>query len=223
MPTERGYGSLFARAREDLLAIETVADSPVEPLPIPVELREIEPIDTSTAVERTIDLTIGFGADKRVEMGMNGVPHWRAEPIEVTLGDTEVWNIVNDTDFAHPFHMHGYFFQVQDDARVPEWKDTVDVPAHSQRRIAIRFDERPGAWMYHCHILDHAERGMMGHLNVVGPGERPEPPAGGPTALTTPTPLTPLTNRPANARRAENPTAGSRLADAEPSAGDARR
>jgi FtsP/CotA-like multicopper oxidase with cupredoxin domain len=179
VPTERGYGSLFARAREDLLAIETVADSPVEPLPIPVKLREIEPIDTSTAVERTIDLTIGFGADKRVEMGMNGVPHWRAEPIEVRLGDTEVWNIVNDTDFAHPFHMHGYFFQVQDDARVPEWKDTVDVPAHSQRRIAIRFDERPGAWMYHCHILDHAERGMMGHLNVVEPGERPEPPVGG--------------------------------------------
>ena len=32
-----------------------------------------------------------------------------------------------------------------------------------------RFDERPGAWMYHCHILDHAEAGMMGHLVVRDP------------------------------------------------------
>jgi FtsP/CotA-like multicopper oxidase with cupredoxin domain len=43
-------------------------------------------------------------------------------------------------------------------------------------RIAIDFDERPGLWMYHCHILDHAEVGMMGHLQVLptgapGPGD----------------------------------------------------
>jgi FtsP/CotA-like multicopper oxidase with cupredoxin domain len=73
---------------------------------------------------------------------------------------------VNDTSFAHPFHLHGYFFQVLDDTRTPEWKDTVDVPANSDLRIAVRFDDRPGMWMYHCHILDHAESGMMGQLFV---------------------------------------------------------
>lgn len=174
VPTERGYGSLYARARENLLTIETVKDPPVQPLAIPEQLRTIEPIDIANAKERTLNLTIGF-VNRRVEMGVNGIPYWRAAPIEVQVGDTEVWNVVNDTDFAHPFHLHGYFFQVLDETRVPEWKDTVDVPAHSSRKLAIKFDERPGAWMYHCHILDHAEAGMMGHLTVSEPGAPPLP------------------------------------------------
>ena len=106
-------------------------------------------------------------ANGRTVMGINGVPHGpNSRPIEARIGETHVWTLVNDTDFAHPFHLHGYFFQVLDDSRVPEWKDTVDLPAHSMLRIAIHFDERPGMWMFHCHILDHAEVGMMGHLHV---------------------------------------------------------
>ena len=82
------------------------------------------------------------------------------------------------SDFSHPFHLHGYFFQVQDPSRVPEWKDTVDVPTKSELTLAVRFDDRPGAWMYHCHILDHAEAGMMGTLIVHDPGApSADPPA----------------------------------------------
>lgn len=55
-------------------------------------------------------------------------------------------------------------------AYTPEWRDTVDVPLHSEVKLAVRFDERPGMWMYHCHILDHADVGMMGHLHVM-PGD----------------------------------------------------
>ena len=142
-----------------MLLLETVADAPVTPEPIPTELRTIEPLDLSTArAFRTLDLTIAIKS--KVEMGVNGVPFWNAKPLEIALGDTEIWRIVNNTDFSHPFHLHGYFFQVQDDARVPEWKDTVNVPTKSELTIAVRFDERPGAWMYHCHILDHAEAGI---------------------------------------------------------------
>jgi FtsP/CotA-like multicopper oxidase with cupredoxin domain len=167
VPTERGYGSTFNRASEEMLYIETVADAPVVPEPIPEELRTIEPIDVTNATHRTLELTISIGST--VEMGINGVPHWKAEPIETFVGATEVWRIVNDTDFSHPFHLHGYFFQVLDDSRVPEWKDTVDVRTKSELTIAVRFDDRPGAWMYHCHILDHAEVGMMGTLIVRDP------------------------------------------------------
>jgi FtsP/CotA-like multicopper oxidase with cupredoxin domain len=110
-------------------------------------------------------------------MGFNGVPYEHAQPLEVRLGETQVWTLVNDTDFAHPFHLHGYFFQVLDDARVPEWKDTMSVPSKSQMKIAVKFDERPGMWMYHCHILDHAEIGMMGHLHVIDPAAPPQPSA----------------------------------------------
>ena len=167
VPTERGYGSTFNRPSEPMLLIETVADEPVAPEPIPTELRTIEQLDLTNARHRTLDLTISITST--VEMGINGVPYWNAKPLEVTLGDTEVWRIVNNTDFSHPFHLHGYFFQVLDDTRVPQWKDTVDVPTKSELTVAVRFDERPGTWMYHCHILDHADIGMMGHLVVRDP------------------------------------------------------
>jgi FtsP/CotA-like multicopper oxidase with cupredoxin domain len=167
VPTERGYGTTFARSTEKMLFIETVADPPVTPEPIPAELRTIEPLDLANATHRTLNLTISITST--VEMGINGIPYWEAKPLEVNVGDTEVWRIVNDTDFAHPFHLHGFFFQVQDESRVPEWKDTVNVPAKSELTIAVRFDDRPGAWMYHCHILDHADVGMMGHLLVRDP------------------------------------------------------
>ena len=117
-----------------MLAIETVADAPVIPEPIPTELRTIEPIDVTAATQRTLDLTIAIAST--VEMGVNGVPYWEAKPLEIALGDTEVWRIVNNTDFSHPFHLHGYFFQVLDESRVPEWKDTVNVPNE------VRADDR---------------------------------------------------------------------------------
>jgi len=168
VPTERGYGTTFNRASVDMLGIETVADAAVTPETIPTDIRQIEPIDVTGATERDLNLTIVLNSGN-IEMGVNGVPFWKAAPFEARLGETQVWHIKNNTDFAHPFHVHGYFFQVLDPDRVPEWKDTVNVPAKSELTIALRFDERPGTWMFHCHILDHAEVGMMGHFVVRDP------------------------------------------------------
>lgn len=62
----------------------------------------------------------------------------------------------------HPFHSHGAFFRVLDvDGAAPEqlgWKDAVNVSRMQTLRFAARYEE-PGTWMYHCHILEHAERG----------------------------------------------------------------
>ena len=166
IPTERGFGSVFNRPREDMMAIQTVDEAPVIPAPIPRQLREIEAIDTRNAEERSLDMTIDL-SNNDVIMGINGIPYWNFEPIEARIGETHVWTLTNETIFSHPFHLHGYFFQVLDDTRIPEWKDTIDLPVESTVRIAIRFDDRPGAWMFHCHILDHAESGMMGQLHVL--------------------------------------------------------
>jgi FtsP/CotA-like multicopper oxidase with cupredoxin domain len=46
------------------------------------------------------------------------------------------------------------------------WKDTVNVPQKSSLRFAVQYDP-PGMWMFHCHILEHAELGMMGDLMVM--------------------------------------------------------
>jgi FtsP/CotA-like multicopper oxidase with cupredoxin domain len=176
VPTDRGYGTVFNRPREEMLLIETVDAAPVAPEAIPETLRTIDPIDIAGAIEHRLELTIAIDR-QNVTMGINGVPYWRAKALDVTLGETHVWTLVNNTDFAHPFHLHGYFFQALDDTRIPEWKDTLSVPAKAQARIAIKFDERPGIWMYHCHILDHAESGMMGHLHVHEPDEERAAPA----------------------------------------------
>jgi FtsP/CotA-like multicopper oxidase with cupredoxin domain len=37
--------------------------------------------------------------------------------------------------------------------------------------FVVRYDDRPGMWMFHCHILDHAEAGMMGTLMLLAPGQ----------------------------------------------------
>lgn len=94
------------------------------------------------------------------------------DPVVVDEGLLELWTIRNDAEMDHPFHIHGLFFQVLDDAGLPRadlgWKDTVNIPRESSVRIAVRFDN-PGMWMMHCHILEHAERGMMGMLHVRTP------------------------------------------------------
>lgn len=166
VPVDRGFSSTFNRAREPMLSIEIADLPPVVPAPVPVELRTIEPIDLTGAIEQTLDMTITTDFQNKVVMGINGIPYWNVVPIEATVGETHIWHLTNATSFAHPFHLHGYFFQVMDDSRVPEWKDTVDLPAGSELSIAVRFDERAGTWMYHCHILDHAESGMMGQVRV---------------------------------------------------------
>ena len=70
----------------------------------------------------------------------------------------------------HPFHLHGTFFQVlsTNGEATPSTlanKDTVIVPQMSTLKLVARFDE-PGGWMYHCHVLEHAEGGMMGEISV---------------------------------------------------------
>jgi FtsP/CotA-like multicopper oxidase with cupredoxin domain len=93
--------------------------------------------------------------------------------VMVDLNATEIWEIDNTANnMDHPFHLHGMFFQVLDvNGQPPEhqgWKDTINVPQMSTLRFAVQYDTL-GMWMYHCHILEHAERGMMGDLMVMPP------------------------------------------------------
>lgn len=163
---DRGWGTAFNRPPVEMMNIETVDEPAVIPEPVPTDLRQIKPIDTTGAKELLIDLTVSQPDGKPLEMGINGIPFWDSTPIQVKLGETQVWTVRNNTDYNHPFHLHGYFFQVLDDNDIPEWKDTVDIPVKTEMRLAIKFDERPGTWMFHCHILDHAEVGMMGQIIV---------------------------------------------------------
>lgn len=87
--------------------------------------------------------------------------------IGAVSGDIETWSVRNDSEMDHPFHLHGMFFRVLEvGGAAPAhdgWKDTVNVPQKQTLRFAVRYGAA-GTWMYHCHILEHAERGMMAEL-----------------------------------------------------------
>ncbi|MBI3700845.1 MAG: multicopper oxidase domain-containing protein [Afipia sp.] len=115
----------------------------------------------------------GMGA----AMGINGRPMSMDRiDFKVPLGSTEIWEIRNTTPLTHPFHIHGIQFRVLDRDGAPPLpqelglKDTVLVDAGSAVRVIIEFSdyadsERP--YMYHCHILEHEDAGMMGQFVVV--------------------------------------------------------
>lgn len=137
---------------------------------VPKRLRTIVPLAPIDA-EPTREVTLfGFPSLKRGwDFMVNGECHHRGEPVRV--GDLQVWDIVNKTPMDHPFHLHGFFFQVLSvNGRPPayrSWEDTVDVPPLARVRIAWLPDDRPGSWMAHCHILEHHAAGMMMHFDVV--------------------------------------------------------
>jgi FtsP/CotA-like multicopper oxidase with cupredoxin domain len=137
---------------------------------VPETLRDIEPLVTGP-VTPTREVPLGFKLSREhgVDFTINKELHHRAEPCSV--GELQVWDIVNRSPVHHPFHLHGFFFQVLEvNGKPPEflsWEDTVNVPALGRVRIAWMPDDRPGEWMYHCHILEHHAAGMMAHFDVV--------------------------------------------------------
>jgi multicopper oxidase len=101
---------------------------------------------------------------ERIEYRINGEPMATVKPIRAVLGETQIWTIANQTSWSHPFHLHGFFRRLDDNGepvRPLVWKDTINIPFNETVRVIVRFDDRPGSWMVHCHILDHAEGGLM--------------------------------------------------------------
>ena len=88
---------------------------------------------------------------------------------KVKLGTTEQWIINNPTNMHHPFHIHAWDFQIADNgdgSSVRGWKDTVNIPSQGSVKINIDFRDFGGTTVYHCHILDHEDGGMMGIVQV---------------------------------------------------------
>lgn len=93
-------------------------------------------------------------------------------PMVDVSGDIDTtFEIENASEMHHPFHIHGNRFQVVDvggelPANAVGWKDTFDIPPRTTVKIVSNLDN-PGEWMYHCHILEHADNGMAGLMTVM--------------------------------------------------------
>ena len=130
---------------------------------LPTVLRAIPVLDTLAATATHV-IALSQGMINGRMMDMTRVD------VKAKLGATEIWQVENLVGMDHPFHLHGFQFQVLDRDGVPEpfrsWKDVVNVPKHQTVRLIVRYDDYPGKWMFHCHILDHEDHGMMGVLQV---------------------------------------------------------
>jgi FtsP/CotA-like multicopper oxidase with cupredoxin domain len=100
--------------------------------------------------------------------------------IVVRQGDVEDWIIENRSMELHDFHIHQLHFQLRDWSGIavnePFLRDTVNVPYYKSRMLAypsvrLRMDFRDpnivGTFVYHCHVLEHEDGGMMGRIKVV--------------------------------------------------------
>ena len=173
--------------------------------------RSIAPIDTSGAV---VDWTGPDALELQGWMDMwedtDGIwqmetgfaiddVSWHAEPVDgglaaeapsarhARIGDTIRWQVHNATMMAHPFHLHGFSFQVSRFEQIPEddpsvmyswdvgyreYQDTVLIPAHTSAFFDVKIVDpngdggAAGRWLKHCHIFQHAGSGMMSELII---------------------------------------------------------
>lgn len=166
-PNEAGMTLLTANVAD--------APAPVAP-PLPARLRTIEPLGEPAVTRRfvlTESMAMG-GSGMEMKFLINGSAFdMNRVDIVSTVGQVELWEIANQADMDHPFHVHGTQFQIVEHEmqgkvskpRYRAWKDTVNVAAGETVRILLRQD-MPGPRMYHCHILEHEMLGMMGTVDV---------------------------------------------------------
>ena len=176
LPYDRGHGTGALPEATVFQMRSTAAEAITTPV-VPSELATIEPLPEPT-VRRELKLEESMGghsghtgsAGMGFVFSINGNVYPDIEGLSGALGAVEEWSIVNTTTMDHPFHLHGFRFQVTaDDGDAPgflAWQDTVNVRAETTTRFRVQLEDHAGTWMFHCHILEHAERGMMGELEV---------------------------------------------------------
>jgi len=155
----------------------------------PITLRELEPIDPQQAVNFDNPKTFEFSMGQTPTINNQSYQlDAVADNETVRLGDIEIWEFTNNAQsggmmsLPHPIHMHGRQFQIIERTIEPDfaqqwagiingyldygWKDTFVLLPGETVRIAVRFDDYEGIFVYHCHTLEHEDLGMMRNYQV---------------------------------------------------------
>ena len=174
-----GGGGSTSGADPQVLATMVVTGSAPAAV-IPDALAGPGTLDAGAAgAERPVELAMGGGGMGGGGMGGGGMMSFTINgrsfdpnrtDITASAGATEDWILTNTSGMDHPFHLHAWPFRVIERSSgptdLPGWKDTVNVPAGGTVRIRIPFTDITGRTVYHCHILDHEDQGMMGTIEV---------------------------------------------------------
>jgi len=169
-----GQGILFQDAgtgislfKANVVATGTVTTTPAT-------LTALTPLARADAGGRTRSFVLSMGQGNVYingkQMDINRIDE------AMTLNQIEILDIQNTSNMDHNFHIHGAFFQLLTrDGGAPRayetgLKDTVYLPANSRVEAIVQYSQATvgGApYMYHCHILEHEDAGMMGQFTVV--------------------------------------------------------
>lgn len=147
--------------------------------PMPGRLISLPRVDPTDAV-RTRRFVLDMGMGMRMMRGGGFTINGKSMDMQridetVTVGTTEIWQVENASMMAHPFHIHDVQFRILDRAGRPPnpaeqgLKDTVVVSPGEVVRLLLRFEDYADPdlpYMYHCHILEHEDAGMMGQFLV---------------------------------------------------------
>ncbi|MGD9529523.1 multicopper oxidase family protein [Pseudonocardia sp.] len=167
-------GTAFPTEEPVTLADLEVAGPAAVPLPaVPARAAARDLRAEPVATRRRITFAMGMGAG--MGMGMTfTIDGKRFDPDRidqlVAAGTVEEWTVVNTSPMDHPLHLHVWPMQLI--ARTgrpvtePTWQDVVNVPARSDVTLRVAFDHFTGRTVYHCHVLDHEDRGMMAVLEA---------------------------------------------------------
>ncbi len=151
----------FKKAEKDYKSVTLpTAFQPIEALPEPTQTRQFT-------------LNHGMVRGQGMAFLINGESYSGEVQTEVQLDTVEDWEITNTGTMDHPFHVHTNKFQVISRNGVSEkaiaWEDTVLVKVGETVKIRMQFKHFSGDTVYHCHILDHEDLGMMGKLRISAP------------------------------------------------------
>ncbi|MEM9653424.1 MAG: multicopper oxidase domain-containing protein [Actinomycetota bacterium] len=172
--TREGIVNLTDDDYGDILELRPDPSLPVAPEP-PEQLNNIDRIEPAeiTAERRfRMDRVDGQWKINDTQMDMGRIDQ------TIQFGAVERWTLSSE-EGAHSFHVHQTQFQILSiNGRPPPpeetgWEDTVFVSERRTVEVAARFNTYTNPdvpYMFHCHILPHEERGMMGQFVVVGDG-----------------------------------------------------
>lgn len=155
-----------ARARTQVMSIAAPPRRRSSPGPMPPRLPggiAFDP-DRQVTTEREVLLSLFYICGEPYRDG-GGEPLYRPQ-----LGTREIWTVRNTDTMDHPFHMHTWPFHVLevDGQAIPgsPLRDTVNIRPGKTAKLAIDFDDLSGRSLFHCHIAEHAAKGMMATLEV---------------------------------------------------------
>jgi len=175
-PYDRGMGMMSGSGGSQtvtLLTVNVTGTAVANNIPAAINSNAVRLVVPTGTPTRQITLSMGMMGG--MEAYINGIAFsaTNAYTAHSSLNTYEIWEVINNSMMDHPFHQHvnpvqvisisggdtGYknFYTTS-----PAWKDTVIVPKGGSVKLLVPIKDFTGTTMFHCHILEHEDIGMMG-------------------------------------------------------------